>query len=171
MKAKFIPLLAFFLLFCSCIQDQEEGENYIEVNDKLPEFTVENVAGEELHSRDLLVKVTLLVFFVTACEDCRRELPKIEKIWNTLKENSDFQLIPISRSETAARVETYWKEDNFTMPFYLDSDKKIFSLFAKNTIPRIYLVNQENIVVWMAVEMLPFSIGELVGKIEETIKK
>ena len=53
------------------------------------------------------------------------------------------------------------------MPFYLDPDKKVFSLFANSTIPRVYLVNPENIVTWMAVEQMDLSAKQLIGKIEQ----
>lgn len=54
MKTIFVTLLAFTLLLLSCIKDEKEDViNYIEENDKLPEFTVKSATGEELHSEDL----------------------------------------------------------------------------------------------------------------------
>ena len=53
------------------------------------------------------------------------------------------------------------------MPFYLDPNEKVFSLFANSTIPRVYLVNRENIVTWMAVEQMSLSAKQLIGKIEQ----
>ena len=139
MKTIFVTLLAFTLLLLSCIKDEKEDViNYIEENDKLPEFTVKSPTGEELHSDDLSGNTTLLVFFVTTCGDCKREL-----------------------------VNAFWKEQNFTMPFYLDPNEKVFSLFANSTIPRVYLVNRENIVTWMAVEQMSLSAKQLIGKIEQ----
>ena len=83
MKTIFVTLLAFTLLLLSCIKDEKEDViNYIEENDKLPEFTVKSPTGEELHSDDLSGNTTLLVFFVTTCSDCKRELPKIDSVWN-----------------------------------------------------------------------------------------
>ena len=170
MKTIFVTLLAFTLLLLSCIKDEKEDViNYIEENHKLPEFTVKSVTGEELRSEDLSGNTTLLVFFVTTCGDCKRELPKIDSVWNELKDQPTFRLVTISRGETAEVVNAFWKEQNFTMPFYLDPDKKVFSLFANSTIPRVYLVNRENIVTWMAVEQMDLSAKQLIGKIEQTI--
>ena len=43
MKTIFVTLLAFTLLLLSCIKDEKEDViNYIEENDKLPEFTVKS---------------------------------------------------------------------------------------------------------------------------------
>ena len=163
MKTIFVTLLAFTLLLLSCIKDEKEDViNYIEENDKLPEFTVKSATGEELYSENLSGNTTLLVFFVTTCGDCKRELPKIE-----LKDHPTFRLVTISRGETVEVVNDFWKEQNFTMPFYLDPNKKVFSLFANSTIPRVYLVNRENIVTWMAVEQMSLSAKQLIGKIEQ----
>ena len=50
MKTIFVTLLAFTLLLLSCIKDEKEDViNYIEENDKLPEFTVKSATGEELY--------------------------------------------------------------------------------------------------------------------------
>ena len=57
------------------------------------------------------------------------------------------------------------------MPFYLDPDEKVFSLFANSTIPRVYLVNRDNIVTWMAVEQMNLSTEQLIQKIEQLINK
>ena len=57
------------------------------------------------------------------------------------------------------------------MPFYLDPDRQVFSLFANNTIPRIYLINRENVVTWMAIEDMSLTALQLKEKIEKLIKK
>lgn len=63
MKTIFVTLLAFTLLLLSCIKDEKEDViNYIEENDKLPEFTVKSATGEELHSEDLSGKHNLVGF-------------------------------------------------------------------------------------------------------------
>lgn len=168
MKTRFVTSLVFTLLLFSCIKDKKEDViNYIQENDKLPEFTVKNATGEELHSEDLTGKVTLLTFFVTTCGDCKRELPKIDSVWNELKNNPSFRLVTISRGETVEVVNAFWKKQNFTTPFYLDPDKEVFSLFANSTIPRVYLIDRENIVTWMAIEQIDLSAKQLIGKIEQ----
>ena len=174
MKVISVTLLVLSSLFLSsCVKDKDQDgkiENYIKVGDKLPNFTVKNTAEEELNNEQLKGHVTLLVFFMTTCPDCERELPKIEGIWQQLHENTDFKLIAISRAETASTVNQYWEKQQFKMPFYLDPEREVFSLFANSTIPRIYLVNRENIVTWMAIEETELTTEQLIEKIEELIK-
>lgn len=167
MKTIFVTLLAFTLLLLSCIKDEKEDViNYIEENDKLPEFTVKSATGEEL-----IVKIyqeTQPCWFsslppVAIASGNSRGLTRVEE----LKDQPTFRLVTISRGETTEVVNAFWKEQNFTMPFYLDPNEKVFSLFANSTIPRVYLVNRENIVTWMAVEQMDLSAKQLIGKIEQ----
>ena len=66
MKTIFVTLLAFTLLLLSCIKDEKEDViNYIEENDKLPEFTVKSATGEELYSENLSGNTTLLAVSYT----------------------------------------------------------------------------------------------------------
>ena len=122
-------------------------------------------------AEELEGQVTLLVFFVTTCSDCERELPKIEEVWEKLKENPNFRLVTVSREETASTVNKYWEKEKFTMPFFLDSKREVFSLFANSTIPRLYLSNRKNIVTWMAIEEMELTTEQLIKKIEELIKE
>ena len=145
-------IVTMTLLLFSCIKDDEsETINYINVNSQIPTF-----AGKQ----------SLLVFFGTYCPDCKQVLPVIEEVWKELKDDPRFLLVTISRKETAEVVSNYWKENQFTMPFYLDTRGEVFSLFANNTIPRIYIINPDNEVVWMAVESLDISAKELIQKIK-----
>lgn len=165
---KHIFILLYLISCISCINEKEEDPkiiNYINVNDKLPAFTVQNAAGEKLETQDLTGNVTLLVFFVTTCPDCKRELPKIESVWKALKEVPYFRLVAISRQQTPDTVAAYWKEQQFTMPYYLDPDRKIYSLFANNTIPRLYIIDRENTVTWMAVKDMELTAQQLIEKL------
>ena len=154
------------LLFSSINDDENETINYINVNSQIPTFAVEDTAGNTFSSKQFIGKQSLLVFFGTYCPDCKQVLPVIEEVWKELKDDPRFLLVTISRKETAEVVSNYWKENQFTMPFYLDTRGEVFSLFANNTIPRIYIINPDNEVVWMTVESLDISAKELIQKIK-----
>lgn len=157
----FIAILS--VLFFSCIKDENNDttNNYVNTGDQVPSFTVEDATGNLFNSSQLLGKHSLLVFFGTYCLDCKLVLPIVEEVWENLNNDSKFQLVAISRRETADTVSEYWKENRFTMPYYLDQKGEAFALFANNTIPRIYVVNPDNKVVWMSVESLDLTAGEL----------
>jgi peroxiredoxin len=170
---KYISLLflAFVSMFLSCIKEgddiPDEVINYVEVGDAVPGFTVEDDKGGTFSSSGFAGKRSLLLLFVSSCGDCRKVLPVINnEVLPWIKENPGYQLITISRDEPAQEVAGHWSGNNYTMPVYLDPGRKVFSLFANRTIPRLYIINKEGIIEWMAIEKLEISSGELIDMLK-----
>lgn len=162
-------IIAASLLLFACIKEEgTSGEviNHISINDHIPPFSVSDTAGYTFNSKQFIGKHSLLVFFGSYCGDCKEVLPVIEEVWKNMKNDPEFLLIPISRRETAEVVINYWEANGFTMPFYLDQQGDAFSLFANSTIPRIYIINSSNVVVWMSVESLDLTANELIEKLK-----
>jgi hypothetical protein len=40
------------------------------------------------------------------------------------------------------------------MGYYTDADRSVFNKFANSTIPRIYMIDADGVIRWMAVEEL-----------------
>ena len=140
-----ILLLFSFLLF-SCITEEEEiqtGINLV-VGDKVPSFSVVMNTGETISDKDLSGQLSLIVFFNTGCKDCQKELPVIQRFYDTYPE---YPLICISRAETEPSIAEYWKENKFTLPYSAQKDKAIYEKFASQGIPRIYIVSHEGIIL------------------------
>ena len=140
-----ILLLVSFLLV-SCITEEEEiptGSELV-VGDKIPSFSVTMNTGETISDKDLSGQLSLIVFFNTGCKDCQKELPVIQRFYDTYPE---YPLICISRAETESSIAEYWKEHKFTLPYSAQRDKTIYEKFASQTIPRIYIVSPEGIIL------------------------
>ena len=125
----------------------------------MPEFEIENtVAGgwNGIKSRDDFIgKKSLLLFFTTTCPHCRREMPFVEYAWSELS-HKGLTVFPIGRGETLETILAYWNDLNLHLPHYLDTDRAVFDLFANQTVPRFYLVDEDAKVVWMKVgELAP----------------
>ncbi|MCD8043872.1 MAG: TlpA family protein disulfide reductase [Tannerellaceae bacterium] len=158
----------------SCIKEGDDTgypylEHEIEVGDAVPTFTVyenENQTGAVFSSEECKNKVTLLVFFNTGCKDCRRELPKVDYVFKALEENPLYQVVCIARDQGEEEIKKYWKDadNNFTMPAYVDPGRKVFTLFANQTVPRLYLINEKGTVTWLAIEELNIEKEELLEK-------
>ena len=136
-----LPLL-FSLFFFSCITEEEFPHTGIElaVGDKIPSFSVTLNTGETISDKELAGKISLIVFFNTGCKDCQKELPVIQRFYETFPM---YPLICISRAEKASSIAAYWKDNNFTLPYSAQEDHTIYELFAQQGIPRIYIVSPE----------------------------
>ncbi len=140
------PLFLLLVLAVMPLAAQvKDTSDVLLVGQYIPEFTIKSLDGEEISSDDLFGKVVLINFFATWCPPCNLELPLVEsEIWAKYKDNKDFQLLIIDREETAEKVIAFLEKKKYTMPFYLDPKREVYSMFATRNIPRNYLFNKES---------------------------
>lgn len=138
-------MVSFFLFLSACITEEKEPlvGNELVVGDKIPDFSVVMNNGEWIGNEDLLGKVTLIVFFHTSCKDCQQELPVLQAFYEDFPQ---CKLVCISREESTTSVADYWKEESLTLPYSAQEDKSIYHLFARQGIPRIYVIDKYGII-------------------------
>lgn len=117
--------------------ERKRSADGIEVGDTLPDFFVRLTDGNGLHSRDLRRNTAVLVFFHTSCGDCRRELPEIDALQREAPRGVRF--LCISRADSLHRVREFWNSRGLTLPVAAEPTRRIYCLFARNVIPRIYV--------------------------------
>lgn len=135
-----------------------------------PDFILKTDKGS-IHLSELKGKVVLINFFATWCGPCRAELPEVQsKIWNKYKSNPKFELLIIGRQHTQQEVNSFKAENKYTMPFYADPDRNIYSLFAKQYIPRNYLIDATGKVVFTSQGYTPEDFQNLLKALESLLK-
>lgn len=132
------------LMLMACVGDDEpEVRTLVVAGDPVPHFEVVLSDGSAVSSQSLLGSWYVLVFFDTSCNDCRRELPRLEEFHNLRPE---LPLLCISRGEDVAEVSAYWSENRFTMPYSAQPDATLYHRFATAGVPRLYIINSAGIV-------------------------
>ncbi len=140
-------LLCGLLSVIGCHNDVVEEQNLIPVGSHVPSFEVKMNDGRIFSSDSLSASTTVIVFFSTTCPDCRQELPIVDALHSSLLNNeAAVDFVCISRAQAEADVAAYWQEQGLTLPYSAQENKRIFSLFARSRIPRIYIVDAEGIV-------------------------
>ena len=86
-------------------------------------------------------RATLMYFWATWCETCKRETPKIIDISN---ENPDVQFIPLSYASPANSVIDYFSNKDYNMNTYIDYSGSIFSTFNVSATPTIVIMDKNN---------------------------
>lgn len=135
----------FFLLLpfitVSCIIDKDEPASSLAAGDAVPEFEVMMSDGSMWTSGMLAGKVGVIVFFNTGCADCRRELPILQQVYESVGNPVEF--ICIAREERGETIEAYWRSHGLTMPYSPQEDRKVYEMFASFGIPRIYVTDPD----------------------------
>lgn len=120
----------------------------VQVGDTAPEFSVMMTNGEEFSLPAARGDVVLINFYANWCGPCRLELPYVQQIWEERKNNPRFRMLMIGREETTKSVQEFCKENGFTFPAAADPDRGVYSLFAKESIPRTLLISPEGTILF-----------------------
>jgi peroxiredoxin len=158
---RLLYIFAVVSLLCGCVID-ESGErdagsdegSVVRVGDKLPRFSVEVTDGllRWQFSSVSLGGPTVIVFFNTGCTDCQRELPELNDYYLRHRSAPGFSMIAIAREESEESIASYWQQQNLSIPYSPQEDRKVYSLFATQYIPRVYFCSGQGVVLWMGVE-------------------
>lgn len=140
MKRLFAILLSVSFLLPSCIKDKETGAD-LEVGDVLPEFTVTMNDGSTVGTKELKRSVSCIMFFSTACPDCRETLPQVQRVYDEFARQG-VAFAVISREDGAESVAEYWTAEGLTMPYSAQETRAVYELFATSRIPRVYVCNE-----------------------------
>ena len=166
---KSLLLCLFTLLALSC-KAQDDGD-IVKVGDKMPAFTIVSDNGQQLSSSSLKGKVVLVNFFATWCPPCQKELVEVRKtLWPKYKDNKNFALLVIGREHTDADLSKYNEKKGFTFPLYPDKNRSIYGAFAKNLIPRSYLVDKSGKVIYTSKGYNDEDFASLMKAIETALK-
>lgn len=149
-----IPVLLMLQLVGCSMNDDEEQTERIKVGDRVPTFslTVENGGQVRSFSTARLTGETVIVFFNTTCPDCQRDLPLLNDYYLKHKDDEGFQMVAISREEGDASVAAYWEANHLQIPYFAQTDRRIYNLFATSIIPRVYFCGADGIVTRVCIE-------------------
>jgi peroxiredoxin len=170
MKTK--QLLLFFCLFTFSLSLFAQDEfTLVKEGQKAPDFTYETAPGKTAKLSDLKGKVVWINFFATWCGPCRQELPHLQKeVYNKLKNNKNFELIILGREHSWEEINKFKTEQKYTMPFYPDIERKIFSLYAKQNIPRNFIIDKDGKVAVSSTGFTEKEFEEIVEKVNGLLK-
>lgn len=129
-----------------CIRDDDPDNVGVAPGDKLPEFSVTISDGTVCGSQTLSGRWGVIEFFNTGCGDCRESFPVLQEVSEYYQDNPKVEVIAIAREENSEDIETYWSENNLTIPWSAQPDRKVYNLFATVGIPRLYISNPDGVI-------------------------
>ena len=133
----FFPAAVLMSVLTGCIRDGLPDGADLQPGDSLPEFSVTLDDGSTVDTSWLRASVSCVVFFHTGCPDCRQVLPFMSELYSAYSGRVRFLFM--SREEGYADVSGYWTENGYEMPFCAMKDRYVYSLFAREGVPRIYI--------------------------------
>jgi peroxiredoxin len=115
------------------------------VGDMAPDLELTTLDGTKLRWAELKNKVVLINLFATWCGPCVAELPRLQKeIWESYRDQG-LVVLAIGREESADDLIAFQRKHELTFSIVADPERKLYSAFAKQSIPRNYLIREGKI--------------------------
>lgn len=166
---KQLLLVLSIVFFSSAIFAQDEF-TLVKEGATAPNFTFETKDGKTVNLSDLKGKVVWINFFATWCPPCRQELPHLQKeVYDKYKNNQNFVLMIFGREHSLEEINKFTTEQNFTMPFCPDKERKIFSVYAKQNIPRNFIIDKDGKIAVSSSGFNEKEFAEIVKKFEKLL--
>jgi len=96
-------------------EEQADG-HWEKPKQELPSFVLDDLSGKTWRLKDLAGKAVLIGVWATWCGPCQRELPHVQKLYESLKARPDLQIITFNVDEDLGLVAPYLKEKGYTFP-------------------------------------------------------
>jgi peroxiredoxin len=111
-----------------------QNSKRLAIGDKVPDFTVIDVAGKTWTLSDLQKRtesgVVSLTFWCTFCHSCRMMDARFQKAAVEFKDKAAVVGIDASATDNARRVEDFTREKKFSVPVFMDAEGKAADLFG-----------------------------------------
>ena len=93
-------------------------------------------------------KVTIVSFWATWCEPCKKEQEAMNNLYSKLTEKSvEYIAVSIDNTKTMAKVAPYVKSKGYTFPVLIDSNSDIFKALNGDNVPYTVIFNKRGSIV------------------------
>jgi thiol-disulfide isomerase/thioredoxin len=114
-------------------------------------FSLAGLDGKTYSLDGLRGKVVLLNFWATWCPPCRREMPDLEKLYQTLGPQG-FIVLAVSDEERGT-VEKFLEGKGYTFPILLDAGREVNTAFQVQGIPQSFVFDRQGKLVAQSIDM------------------
>jgi len=106
-----------------------------------PQFQLPDLDGKMYSLSEFLGKPIIISFFTTKCGFCAEELPLLNEIYHTYKENSGLQVIAINLGESQDTVGRMLENIPYDYLTLLDQEAQLVGLYQIFGVPTAYFID------------------------------
>jgi len=115
-----------------------------------PAFSARTVDAQELSLADLHGRVVVLNFWASWCQECRPEMPVLERL-HRIFGSRGLAVVGVNAREAPATARRYANDLGLSFPLVLDQEGKINGLYGVVGLPSTFLIGRDGRAVAFAV--------------------
>lgn len=132
-----------------------------QLRQRFPDLAFADAQGHKLSLSKLRGKVVVLHFWGSWCGPCRRELPELQALYTSLKQQSDIVFVPMQVRESYATARQWLAQQGFTLPVFdsgsqgsrdseldLANGKRLRDREVATVFPSTYVIDKHGVVVF-----------------------
>jgi len=116
------------------------------VIERAPDFTLKDLKGEPVSLSRQKGKVVFLDFWASWCPPCRRSIPEVERLYESLQGRSDVAVMGINIEGNPEAIRKFVARNGMKYAV-LVGDEKTERDYRVNGIPAFFIINQEGMIV------------------------
>ena len=117
----------------------------IETGNMAPDFTLQTIDGKSMSLKESRGKIVLLKFWQARCNNCVREMPIIQAIYDKWS-HDDLVILAVNVFESIETVQDFMDSHGFTFPALPDSSGEVDTIYKPHRFPTIFIIDREGII-------------------------
>lgn len=111
----------------------------------LPDFTVIDTAGNEIHLSDFVGKPVILNFWASWCGPCKAEMPDFDEMYAEYGDEIHFVMVNVTdgSQETIDSAKSFIDKAGYSFPVYFDINLEASMTFQAYSIPTTYFIDKK----------------------------
>ena len=144
-RRTFLTLTALAAL-CACNEDKKKAEKAL--GPPLIGVDLEGLDGTPDALENYRGKVVVLNVWATWCAPCRREMPGLQKLADSL-DPKDFAVLGVAINDTPAMVREFLRSKSVSFARHIDRDGSMMAKhFNVNAIPSTFVIDRGGRLAW-----------------------
>jgi peroxiredoxin len=140
--------------------------------EKMPDFTLENAAGNEVSLYGTLNDSTVVIvdFWATWCGPCRQELPHLDSLHNKYA-NVQVLAITTDGRRTMEKAKKYIQDKGYSFTILMDSKRQVQKLLEVEAIPKTFIIAPDGTIHYQHTGFKAGDEVELEEHLQELLKE
>ena len=118
---------------------------------------------------ELKGKVVFINFWASWCDECKKEKPAMQRLYEKMQ-GRPFQMLTIIYRDDAKKAVDYMKINGYPMPVLLDYDMKVARNYWVRGVPETFIIDREGIVREKIIGRRAWDSPEAIGLIEKWLQ-